>query len=133
MCMQAADVAHKAEVSELNKTIQRNGDQLKEKEVEIKKLMKSAEEKERKIQELKGDNEMLREKQKEVIAVIVRARAKPVYSQNISRSRHSRRSVVKRCRRSSRKSRSVSRRVAARPPPALLACPGFAADTRVHP
>ena len=45
MCMQAADVAHKAEVSELNKTIQRNGDQLQEKEVEIKKLMKSAEEK----------------------------------------------------------------------------------------
>ena len=59
MCMQAADVAHKAEVSELNKTIQRNGDQLQEKEVEIKKLMKSAEEKDQRIQELKDDNEKL--------------------------------------------------------------------------
>ena len=59
MCMQAADVAHKAEVSELNKTIQRNGDLLNEKEVENKKLLKSAEEKDQRIQELKDDNEKL--------------------------------------------------------------------------
>ena len=116
MCMQEADVAHEGKARVLEATIQHGVDKLKGQELEIKKLMKGAEEKERKIQELKGDNEMLREKQKEVIAVIVRARAKPVYSQTISRSRHSRRSVVKRCRRSSRKSRSVSRRVAARPP-----------------
>ena len=57
--MQAADVAHKAEVSELNKTIQRNGDLLNEKEVENKKLLKSAEEKDQRIQELKDDNEKL--------------------------------------------------------------------------
>ena len=59
MCMQAADVAHKAEVSELNETIQRGGVQLKEQEVQIKKLMKSAAEKDQKIQELKDDNEKL--------------------------------------------------------------------------
>ena len=41
--MQAADVAHQAVVSELNKTIRRNGDQLKEKEDEIRELMTSAE------------------------------------------------------------------------------------------
>ena len=41
--MQKADVAHQAVVSELNRTIQRNGDQLKEKEDEIRKLMTSAE------------------------------------------------------------------------------------------
>ena len=57
--MQAADVAHKAEVSELNETIQRGGVQLKEQEVQIKKLMKSAAEKDQKIQELKDDNEKL--------------------------------------------------------------------------
>ena len=41
--MQAADVAHKAEVSELNKTIQRGEGRLQEQEGEIKKLTESAE------------------------------------------------------------------------------------------
>ena len=59
MCLQAADTAHKAEVSELNKTIQRNGDLLNEKEDENKKLRKSAEEKDQKIQELQDDKEKL--------------------------------------------------------------------------
>ena len=53
MCMQAADVAHQHVVSELNKTIQRNGDQLKEKEVEIRKLMTSAEKTEETVRALK--------------------------------------------------------------------------------
>ena len=59
MCMQEADVAHEGQVSELKSTVQHGVDQLKEKEVEIKKLMKSAEEKDQKIQELKDDNEKL--------------------------------------------------------------------------
>ena len=48
--MQEADVAHEGQVSELKSTVQHGVDQLKEKEVEIKKLMKSAEEKDQKIQ-----------------------------------------------------------------------------------
>ena len=59
MCMQEADVAHEGQVSELKSTVQHGVDQLKEKEVEIKKLMKSAEEKDQRIQELKDDNEKL--------------------------------------------------------------------------
>ena len=50
--MQEADVAHEGKVSELISTIQHGADQLKQKEDEIKKLMKSAEDKDEKIQAL---------------------------------------------------------------------------------
>lgn len=59
MYMQEADDAMQGERSEHRLAIQHREDQLKEKDLEIKKLVKSAEEKDQKIQELKDDNERL--------------------------------------------------------------------------
>ena len=88
--MQAADVAHKAEVSELNKTIQRGEGRLQEQEGEIKKLTESAEaikqntlktqdelrknleRKEMELKEVQGEAAELKQKHQSVVEKLAR-------------------------------------------------------------